>query len=392
MSLSAIAHPSQTIWMQLLAVGLHGLAKGDSSVTIPSTHSHWPDSISPCSELPLANLLATPSQPSSFLPFLPSSRASNYAQTDAEQGSPDRAHVEEVLRGLNRGRGFGQVGISPDGKKLAWIEGGRGGCEIRVASPTDLTKSERVTAATNSDQHCREGEFAWSPDSKSLAFFSDCANAADHQVDLYLSKSGRQSCETLDDPQGTSASACILAGWHQDRIPLRRRCNAACRCTRRNEAALGCDRRGRRGNAARGHGARGCVSVPPHRLTPANLHVYEYDWAPDSKGMAYVAAEPPGENNWWVAKLYTRALGSQPKPILAPADVAGPLHGLQIAVPRWSPDGKTIAFIGGLMSDQGSTGGDVWIVSADGGEPRDLTRDARPLPPGSSGAPTNICL
>ena len=53
--------------------------------------------------------------------------------------------------------------------------------------------------------------------------------------------------------------------------------------------------------------------------------------------------------------------------ILAPAEVAGPLHGLQIAVPRWSPDGKTIAFIGGLMSDQGSTGGDVWIVSAGGG-------------------------
>ena len=35
---------------------------------------------------------------------------------------------------------------------------------------------------------------------------------------------------------------------------------------------------------------------------------------------------------------------------------AGPLHGMQIAVPRWSPDGKAIAFIGGLMSDQGVDG------------------------------------
>ncbi len=32
------------------------------------------------------------------------------------------------------------------------------------------------------------------------------------------------------------------------------------------------------------------------------------------------------------------------------------------------------------MSDQGSTGGDVWIVSADGGEPRDLTA-GRPTSP-----------
>lgn len=59
--------------------------------------------------------------------------------------------------------------------------------------------------------------------------------------------------------------------------------------------------------------------------------------------------------------------------MLTPAAVAGPIHMLQIAVSRWSPDEKAIAFIGGLMSDQGSTGGDVWIVSAAGGQPHDLT-------------------
>jgi dipeptidyl aminopeptidase/acylaminoacyl peptidase len=134
----------------------------------------------------------------------------------------------------------------------------------------------------------------------------------------------------------------------------------------------------------------------PTQVTPANLHVYEFDWAPDSKGLAYIASDPPGENNWWVAKLYTQRLRSlyepvagactkdgicpPPEVILAPAEVAGPLHGMQIAVPRWSPDGKAIAFIGGLMSDQGSTGGDVWIVPADGGAPRNLTPQ-RPTSP-----------
>jgi dipeptidyl aminopeptidase/acylaminoacyl peptidase len=75
-----------------------------------------------------------------------------------------------------------------------------------------------------------------------------------------------------------------------------------------------------------------------------------------------------------------QTLGSAPQAILAPAEVAGPLHGLQIAVPRWSPDGKVIAFIGGLMSDQGSTGGDVWVMSAAGGAPRDITQ-GRPTSP-----------
>ncbi len=78
--------------------------------------------------------------------------------------------------------------------------------------------------------------------------------------------------------------------------------------------------------------------------------------------------------------FYTQVQAGEAKAVLAPVEVAGPLHGLQIAVPRWSPDGKTIAFIGGLMSDQGSTGGDVWIVSAQGGAPRDLTA-GRPASP-----------
>jgi dipeptidyl aminopeptidase/acylaminoacyl peptidase len=81
-----------------------------------------------------------------------------------------------------------------------------------------------------------------------------------------------------------------------------------------------------------------------------------------------------------VAKLYTQSLAGQAIPILDPAEVKGSLHGLQIAVPRWSPDGKVIAFIGGLMSDQGSTGGDVWIVPAAGGAPRNLTPN-RPTSP-----------
>ena len=46
---------------------------------------------------------------------------------------------------------------------------------------------------------------------------------------------------------------------------------------------------------------------------------------------------------------------------------------LQIAEPRWSPDGKTIAFIEGLMSDEGSTGGDVFVIPAAGGAARNVT-------------------
>ena len=43
---------------------------------------------------------------------------------------------------------------------------------------------------------------------------------------------------------------------------------------------------------------------------------------------------------------------------------------MQMNLPRVSPDGRTVAFIGGLMSDFGSVGGDVYTVPIGGGEPR----------------------
>ena len=40
----------------------------------------------------------------------------------------------------------------------------------------------------------------------------------------------------------------------------------------------------------------------------------------------------------------------------------------KLAVLRWSPDGKPIGFIEGMMSDEGFHGGDLCTVSAEGGK------------------------
>jgi dipeptidyl aminopeptidase/acylaminoacyl peptidase len=117
-------------------------------------------------------------------------------------------------------------------------------------------------------------------------------------------------------------------------------------------------------------------------LTAADTYVYEFAWSPDSQRIAFIGAVPPGDNNWWLAKLYVQNAQMEAKatPVLDPSTVKGSLRGLQIALPRWSPDGKRIAFIGGLMSDQGSTGGDIYAVASTGGEPTNLTPDTRVTP------------
>src|ERR1051326_4296527 len=100
-------------------------------------------------------------------------------------------------------------------------------------------------------------------------------------------------------------------------------------------------------------------------ISPAGMYVYEFDWSPDSKQLAYLAAPGPGDDNWFIAELYAiGAEGGAPRKVWKPT--------MQVANVRWSPDGKEIAFIGGLMSDEGVTGGDIYVVPAAGGTPRDL--------------------
>ncbi|HWA94561.1 MAG TPA: S9 family peptidase [Terracidiphilus sp.] len=294
--------------------------------------------------------------------------------TDAGTASKvDAAKIEQVLRGLNRGHGVGQVAVSPDGKHLAWVQGGRRGGEIEVASIGDLSKATHVTAGAQGAEACVEGDLAWAPDSKKLAFLSNCGSEVD-QDNVYLSSLDGSAPKQLTElkgyvhelafsPDGSKVAFLYVKGATRPA--------GALAAMKPWAGVIGED--GVEIQRVAVVAANAESPAAPEQVTPADLHVYEFDWSPNSRGLTYIAAEPPGENNWWVAKLYTEELGGAAKAILAPADVAGPLHGLQIALPRWSPDGKYIAFIGGLMSDQGSTGGDVWIISASGGVPRNLT-------------------
>jgi dipeptidyl aminopeptidase/acylaminoacyl peptidase len=293
---------------------------------------------------------------------------------------PDRAQIDKLLGSLDRGRSVGQVAVSPDGKRLAWIESARDGGRILIAPLDDLQKSQPVTAASKADERCRESQIAWAPNSKALAFFSDCAHPG-AQRDLYLAPLDgnpvRQLTELKGDanapafsPDGSKVAFLYVEGATRPA--------GALAAMKPPSGVIGED--GVEVQRVAVAQVDAATPAAPTQVTPAKLHVYEFDWARDSKGLAYIAADPPGENNWWVAKLYTQPLNGTEKVVLAPSEASGPLRGLQIAVPRWSPDGKVIAFIGGLMSDQGATGGDVWTVSSEGGRPRNLTEGRRTSP------------
>ncbi len=105
-------------------------------------------------------------------------------------------------------------------------------------------------------------------------------------------------------------------------------------------------------------------------VSPADRYIYEYDWTPDGKGFVVTSALGNGDANWWVATL--DAIDAQTGAV---RQIAKPAT--QLNYPRVSPDGKTVAYIGGLMSDFGSVGGDVWTVPFDGGSPTNITDGAK---------------
>jgi dipeptidyl aminopeptidase/acylaminoacyl peptidase len=106
-------------------------------------------------------------------------------------------------------------------------------------------------------------------------------------------------------------------------------------------------------------------------VSPPDLFVYEYDWRAGGKGFIGTAAPGDGDNNWWTAKLYAfPESGTAARVIYTPADARQ-----QLAMPKVSRDGSMVAFIAGIMSDFGSTGGDVYTLAIDGGAATNLTPD-----------------
>ncbi len=105
-------------------------------------------------------------------------------------------------------------------------------------------------------------------------------------------------------------------------------------------------------------------------VSPAGRYVYEYDWTPDGSGFVVTSVLGNGDANWWVATLdHIDAATGTVRTIAKPTT--------QLNFPRVSPDGKSVAFIGGLMSDFGSVGGDVFTVPIAGGTPVNITDGAK---------------
>ncbi len=292
--------------------------------------------------------------------------------------------LDDVFAALFGAHTFQQAAISPDGKKIAWVETllGKDGApdgnarifihEIASEKTIPLGAGRRIAhpapgkSASPSFEFAphAEGSVAWSPDSQRLAFLSDAEKPG--QLQLYVANPAAPA-KKITNVKGLLASPT----WSPDGKTI---------------AILFTE------NAVRAAGP--LVAEPPEtgeikdaffeqrlalvdvatggfrQLSPPDMYIYEYAWSPDGQAFAVTAARGNGDNNWWIAQLYSLDTGlGMMKSLYKPS--------LQIARPAFSPDGKKIAFVEGLMSDEDSVGGDVFTVSALGGIAQNVTPDMK---------------
>jgi dipeptidyl aminopeptidase/acylaminoacyl peptidase len=249
--------------------------------------------------------------------------------------------------------------LSPDGTQVAAVESDGGSAAphgVVMRSAADGT----VTATFDPCNTCSYADPAWSPDSKSLAFVGWDPTARKSWIWVAQGKALNPAsnfdgllAKPRYSPDGKTLA--VLATEHPSQeadpsSPLPQQVG--------DVGALPPDVR-----------RIAVVEASPLKLrlvSPADRYVYEYDWAPDGKAFAVTDAVGNSDSEWYVARLELVDLATG-----AARTLAAPK--LQMNYPLVSPDGKSVVFIGGLMSDYGEVGGDIWTVPIAGGQPRNIT-------------------
>jgi dipeptidyl aminopeptidase/acylaminoacyl peptidase len=312
--------------------------------------------------------------------FLASTPALSQEKKTSRQAVEKRLHdvekekvspaIEQAIHSLAAASGFTQAVVSPDGKKVAWVEELRdkngvesGNSAIFSTTIDGKGPARKITASPGTPR--AESDIAWSPDNRGFAFLSDAAKPG--QLQLYLQSAPGQAAKRLTNVKGFLASPKFSPDGKTIAVLFTENATRAAGPLVAETPETG------EIKDAFFEQRLALIDIATGKLrqvSPADTYIYEYDWAPDDLHLVVTSALGNGDNNWWIADLsILEATSGLMKSIYKPA--------LQINFPAWSPDGKSIAFIEGLMSDFGSVGGDIFLMSATGGKPQNLTPERK---------------
>src|SRR2546427_6520079 len=92
------------------------------------------------------------------------------------------------------------------------------------------------------------------------------------------------------------------------------------------------------------------------RVSQGRIQVWEFQWSSDGLQFALIVSDLPYEWSWYHARLArVSTSGGKPRTIYKP-------RRRQLALPRWSPDRKSIAFLSSVWSDRGICQGGAFLM------------------------------
>jgi dipeptidyl aminopeptidase/acylaminoacyl peptidase len=284
-----------------------------------------------------------------------------------EKSSSKSSEIDSVVKTLRAAHRFAETEISPDGTHVTWVEtltgkdaAPNGNTAMYVKDLKLNSAPIRVTAGLPGTFHA-EGNIAWSSDSKHFAFFSDAAKKDQQQLYIVPAAGGTARKLTqikgfLDAPQFSPDNKTISVLFTENATRASGPLVAETAETGEIKDSFFEQRLA----------VIDVASGKLRQISPADTYIYEYSWSPDGQHIVATAAQGNGDNNWYIAELNILDVATGlMKSIYKPQ--------LQIARPAWSPDGKHIAFIEGLMSDEPSVGGDVYVIPSAGGNADNIT-------------------
>lgn len=111
----------------------------------------------------------------------------------------------------------------------------------------------------------------------------------------------------------------------------------------------------------------GIKALPPRQLTNGDFDHANPAWSPDGRGIAFSSNRTPEGDFTNITDIHViAAAGGEPRVL---TKSIGPA-----AQPAWSPDGRRVAYYGHDNASMGATNTSLWIVSAEGGVPHNLTK------------------
>ena len=243
--------------------------------------------------------------------------------------------VSQLLATVSGTTQYREVALSPDGHYVAWTVTLKNPDNTQSTNSEiwllDRTKSAAPTKLTVWKNPHAEHSIAWSPDSRQIAFLADAEKAG--QLQLYLQSAARQGSAARRVTNLTGYLASPAWAPNASKIAVLFTENSARASGPRDPAAKDA------GVVEEHIYEQRLTLIDPRSgdakpITPPDSFVYEYDWAPKSDRFAYTAAQGNGNNNWWIARLYTIETASgEVAEIHKPAlQIANPHCGLPTAI------------------------------------------------------------